>query len=100
MCNITRIYLLQRDFRHDLCVSVLLVSTDFGEARCACGGSSGLPRFLASPLAVAMPVSLRQAAFACLSLASPLEAARVLGVVDPSGTTSSLNHFWASLRCE
>ncbi|GAA5973254.1 hypothetical protein JCM8115_006563 [Rhodotorula mucilaginosa] len=47
-----------------------------------------------------MPVSLRQAAFwlACLSLASPLEAARVLGVVDPSGTTSSLNHFWASLR--
>lgn len=46
--------------------------------------------------------SLRQAAFwlAYVSLASPLEGARVLGVVDPSGTTSSFNHFWASLRCE
>ncbi|GAA5989745.1 hypothetical protein JCM10908_002303 [Rhodotorula pacifica] len=47
-----------------------------------------------------MPLSARRAAFwlACLCLASPLEASRILGVVDPAGTTSSLNHFWASLR--
>lgn len=47
-----------------------------------------------------MPAAFRQTAFwlACLALASPLEAARVLGVVDPTGTTSSFENFWATLR--